>query len=337
MTAGLPITGWLQEMPDADDAVDLGQRGALVSPKTAAGAWAITDYDVVSAGGRVVGRLKRRSMFMPGMAEGTIGLALGYGRSFGGSVADGVGTNSYLLRTSESILATGSLLASRSPKPSETYELATVQQHHMIDTVGRKAVQHRVPELVREATFEAYEKDPAVGNKRLVTLSVFDEHEFNGRVDGYENSPEKIPAHDFHKWGMTIDLSSCTGCSACVIACQAENNIPIVGKEQVLHGREMHHWIRIIDRYFRNKGQEFDPVKLTADDVVAVHQPMLCMHCENAPCEEGVLLRSRRRRTPRKSINMMTYNPSASARGIAPTTARTKCGGLISLITTTAI
>jgi len=130
-------------------------------------------------------------------------------------------------------------------------------------------------------------------------MSIFDEHLFNGTSPASRDQSH-VPPHDLHRWGMAVDLTTCTGCGACVVACQAENNIPVVGKEQVLHGREMH-WIRI-DRYFRGEPEE----------AVAVHQPVLCMHCENAPCESVCPVAATTH--SQEGINMMTYNRCVGTR-----------------------
>ena len=229
--------------------------------------------------------------FLPGMADGVIGLALGYGRTVAGHVGNGVGVNAYALRTTAN-------LGWRNVKAQPTgkkYRLATVQDHHIVDPYGKEAVQERIPELLHEVPLaEAYE-----GRRDKPAMSIFDEHHFDGTSPAPDDQGD-VPKHDLHRWGMAVDLTSCTGCGACVVACQAENNIPIVGKEQVLHGREMH-WIRI-DRYFRGE----------PENAVAVHQPVLCMQCENAPCESVCPVAATTH--SQEGLNMMTYNRCVGTR-----------------------
>ena len=140
------------------------------------------------------------------------------------------------------------------------YEFATTQDHHAIDKVGMEEIGRRVDDLVREGPLDLYLKHPDF-------------------VDHHAHHPEveplwKEPSYDGHAWGMAIDLNKCTGCNACTVACQAENNVPIVGKDQVALGREMD-WLRI-DRYFTGDMESPE----------VAHQPVACHHCENAPCEQ---------------------------------------------------
>ncbi len=208
-----------------------------------------------------------------------------------GHVGNDVGCNAYALRTTAN-------LGWRNVKAQPTgkkYRLATVQDHHIVDYYGKQAVQERIPELIHEVSLaKAYE-----GHREKPAMSIFDEHKFDGTSPA-SGDQSNVPKHDLHKWGMAVDLTSCTGCGACVVACQAENNIPIVGKEQVLHGREMH-WIRI-DRYFRG----------TPEEAVAVHQPVLCMQCENAPCESVCPVAATTH--SQEGLNMMTYNRCVGTR-----------------------
>jgi molybdopterin-containing oxidoreductase family iron-sulfur binding subunit len=279
--------GWLEELPEPMTRLTW-DNAAVVSPQTAAELGAQRDELLALKSGEA--ELLAPMFILPGMPDGVVALALGYGRKAAGRLGSGVGSNAYLLRTSDNlgwrsgvgVTATG-----------QKYPLATVQDHHIVDEVGRQAVRERIPELIREGTFQQYQHDPALGIRKAAAISIFDEHRFDGRVDGA--APEmNVPRHDFHKWGLAVDLTVCTGCGACVVACQAENNVPIVGKEQVLHGREMH-WLRV-DRYFRE----------TPDAAVAVHQPVLCMHCETAPCEEVCPVAATTH--SQEGLNMMSYN-----------------------------
>jgi Fe-S-cluster-containing dehydrogenase component/anaerobic selenocysteine-containing dehydrogenase len=286
--------GWLQELPDPMTRLTW-DNAALMSPQTAA-ALGVRRDELVALETPAAEPVALPAFFLPGMPDGVIGLALGYGRESAGGVGQAVGQNAYRLRTSDGL---GWRAGVRVRPTGQTARLATVQDHHVVDAGGRGAVQQRIPVLIREGDFQQYRRDPAVGIEKTGELSIFDEHRFDGRVDGHAGEKD-VPAHDFHKWGMAIDLTACTGCGACVVACQAENNIPIVGKEQVLHGREMH-WIRV-DRYFRE----------TPEAPVAVHQPVLCMHCENAPCEEVCPVAATTH--SQEGVNMMVYNRCVGTR-----------------------
>jgi molybdopterin-containing oxidoreductase family iron-sulfur binding subunit len=281
--------GWLQELPDPMTRLTW-DNAALMSEKTAKAINAEQDELIELSAGDV--KIKAPVFFLHGMPEGVIGLALGYGRTAERlQLGKGTGQNAYPLRTTTD---SGWRMVKARPT-GEKYRLATVQDHHIIDYYGKKAVEQRVPYLVRELPLaEAFNE-----TKDKPYKSVFDEHKFNGTSPATPNQGN-VPAHDLHKWGMAIDLSSCTGCGACVTACQAENNIPIVGKEQVLHGREMH-WIRV-DRYFRGE----------PDEAVAVHQPVTCMHCENAPCESVCPVAATTHSA--EGLNMMTYNRCVGTR-----------------------
>jgi molybdopterin-containing oxidoreductase family iron-sulfur binding subunit len=213
---------------------------------------------------------------MPGMAKDVVALPLGYGRQAGMRVAQGVGFDVYPLRTSLGMtwLSGGSL-----QEVSSEYTLVSTQDHWAIDEIGVNETQRRIPELVREGTLAEYKANrefAAHGEVRLFNLWS-QEHTYPG-----------------HRWGLAIDLTACIGCGACTVACQAENNIPVVGKEQVRRGREMH-WIRL-DRYFRGN----------VDHPAAVFQPVTCMHCENAPCEQVCPVAATVH--DREGLNVMVYN-----------------------------
>ena len=253
--------GWLQETPDP--MTRLTWDNVAIMNIATAKSLGVSDNMVVRL--KYAGReLELPAYTMPGQADGCIAVALGYGRKaagqVGGRVADGiepVGADVYQLRTSGAMDFAAGLVIEPTAK---VHPLAVTQDHHAIDTVGFEARAHRAGELVREATLAEYEKHPDFA-KQMVEVpdlgSLWDEKHFQGQ-----------------RWGMSVDLSKCIGCGACMVACQAENNVPIVGKERVLRGREMH-WIRV-DRYFRG-----DP-----GAPQAVHQPIACQQCEMAPCEQ---------------------------------------------------
>ena len=290
----LSNNGWLQELPDPMTRLTW-DNAALMNPRTAETIGVARD-ELVELSAEGAPNVEAPAFFLPGMPDGVIALALGYGRTAAGNVGDGVGHDAYALRTSSH---SGWRTGVKARATGRIYPLATVQDHHIIDAVGRKGIQQRIPELIHEATLAEFQQDPSMGYKTPPAVSIFNEHRFDGRAeDGTDRS--HVPAHDFHRWGMAIDLTTCTGCSACVVACQAENNIPIVGKQQVLHGREMH-WIRI-DRYFRE----------TPENPVAAYQPVLCMHCETAPCEEVCPVAATTH--SQEGINMMTYNRCVGTR-----------------------
>jgi len=222
----------------------------------------------------------------PGHAENSVTIPLGYGRTTVGRVGDKTGFNAYPLRTSsEPYFAVGAKLR----VTGRDYKLALTQEHW--------ALEGRGGDLTREGTVSEYKAKPDFAktmgmdahippNISLYThpalnnpeLSKHPAKEFGAPklANGDDGSHGGNLGWDSHGWGMVVDLNSCTGCGACTVACQAENNIPIVGKEQVINGREMH-WIRA-DRYFASV-DENDP------DPEMISQPMMCQHCENAPCE----------------------------------------------------
>jgi Fe-S-cluster-containing dehydrogenase component len=201
---------------------------------------------------------------LPGLASDTVELPLGYGRWAAGNVGgnvpdvDPIGVDVYPLRVTTAMYTAGP--ATIEPT-GQTYPLACTQNHYAIDAVGREETQKRAAILIRQASLEEYRKQPD-----------FVQHEA-----GHSPPLKSLwtdTAYEGHRWGMSIDLSKCIGCDACVVACQAENNIPVVGREQVIKGREMH-WLRM-DRYFRGE----------PDNPEVAYQPVPCQQCELAPCEQ---------------------------------------------------
>jgi molybdopterin-containing oxidoreductase family iron-sulfur binding subunit len=251
--------GWLQELPKPitkltwDNAVIASPATAArlaggdpVRPSMSGGEHGRVDAQVVEL--RYRGRTVRGPLFpVPGHPDDCVTVHLGYGRTRAGQVGTGAGFNANAIRTSDApwsgrgleVVSTG-----------DRYSLACTQYHHLMEGRG----------MVRAVTREAFVRDPHVVH------------------EGHHTPPRTLTLHPEYpytgyKWGMAIDVNSCTGCNACVVGCQAENNIPVVGKNQVLMGREMH-WLRV-DTYYRG----------SAENPETYFQPVPCMHCENAPCE----------------------------------------------------
>ena len=253
--------GWLQETPDSLTKMTW-DNAAIVSPKTATDLGLSQGTVIQLTVGETT--IEIPAFTLPGQAEGSIGLALGYGRtaagSVGGQAANGtpsVGVDVNVLRkASEPHFLTGVKVSAT----GTVYQFATTQDHHAIDTVGLEETGRRVGQLVREGTVDEYEEHPDFAQHMThhpPLKSLWEEPEYEG-----------------HAWGMSIDLNKCIGCNACMVACQSENNVPIVGKDQVAKGREMH-WIRV-DRYFEGE----------VDNPSIATQPVACHHCETAPCEQ---------------------------------------------------
>jgi molybdopterin-containing oxidoreductase family iron-sulfur binding subunit len=239
---------WLQELPDSISKITW-DNPLLMSPKTAQDL-GVENEDVVEV--EANGKKQRFPVWIvPGTADGTLVATVGYGRTAAGRVGTGVGVNAYVLR---SLSSPWWIPGVKVTKTGDTYTLASTQDHGTME--GRP--------VVREATLEEYRKEPHFAPEMVEVPEV---------VPLY-GSPNKYDAG--HQWGMAIDLTACVGCNACTIACQSENNIPVVGKAQVLKGREMH-WIRV-DRYFSG-------THVADEKPRVVFQPVPCMQCENAPCE----------------------------------------------------
>jgi Fe-S-cluster-containing dehydrogenase component len=244
--------GWLQELPDTVTKLTW-DNAALISAKTA-GSLGVAPGQMlrVKAG---AGEVELPAWVAPGVADDTVVLPLGFGRKGLGSVATGAGFDVYPLTSA----ATPWFGAATVTNGSGTYELAVTQTHDRMEPgFGFPA-----RPLVREATIDHFREEPRFVEKAEIMAAE--------KIRSPFQSPEfKAP----QQWGMSIDLNACTGCNACTMACNAENNVPVVGKARVLKGREMH-WIRI-DRYY--VGDE-------PDEPQAVVQPVGCQQCETAPCE----------------------------------------------------
>ncbi len=241
---------WLQELPDPVSKVTW-ENYLSVSPEMAKNL-NLLEGDVVRVRGSNFG-VELPVYIQPKLNSKTVMVAVGYGHSQIGPVGNGVGVNVFPFQKAGKDFVEWSGQSITLEKTSKKEVLATTQRHHSME--GRP--------IIQEITFQ-----------ELVSGS----HHKKEEVGGHEKSgeqPTMWPVHEYksYRWGMSIDLTSCVGCNGCMIGCQAENNIPVVGKQQVINGRSMH-WIRI-DRYFSG----------ASENPKVVYQPMLCQHCENAPCE----------------------------------------------------
>ncbi|HEV3270566.1 MAG TPA: TAT-variant-translocated molybdopterin oxidoreductase [Candidatus Methylacidiphilales bacterium] len=342
--------GWLQELPDPvskltwDNALYMSPKTAdalaikIVSAKNNLLDLPNTDARPTTADGKVyqgiaidpmtafpmvkVTTPDGRSMELPvliapGQADATLTIALGWGRTGPRiteatqeknevtpplRVADGAGFNAYQLRTSTT---PGFVVGVKVEKIDKTYPLAITQEHNSMEGRG----------LVREAPLEKYHADPAFVQEIGIDKEVAQGERtgYQNYESGYDHPPLNSPTNnpDRPAWGMSIDLNTCVGCNACVVACQAENNIPIVGKFQVLRGREMH-WIRT-DRYFASDNPPQPsvtdgslPDSSYLDDPQMLIQPMACQQCENAPCEPVCPVNATVHNE--EGLNVMAYN-----------------------------
>jgi Fe-S-cluster-containing dehydrogenase component len=266
--------GWLQETPDPVTKLVWG-NAAMISPKMARDRQ-LTDGDVVSLT-RGNFKMEAAVMIQPGHSDDTISIALGYGRQMCGRVGKDVGYNANLIRTSDALyFSPGFAIAATGKREI----LATTQERGTGDNQEGRP-------LAREVALEEYKKNP----KAVEEMS---------EVPEIHSIYSEFTYDKGNQWGMAIDLTSCTGCNACVVACQAENITPVVGKDQVLRGREMH-WIRM-DRYY--SGDENDPE--------VVEQPIPCMQCENAPCENVCPVQATSH-SP-EGLNDMAYNRCVGTR-----------------------
>jgi molybdopterin-containing oxidoreductase family iron-sulfur binding subunit len=282
--------GWMQELPDP--VTKLTWDNAVLVSRMTARELGVQNGDVVeiTLNGRSV---KGPVWTQPGMADFSLGLALGYGRERAGRVGTGVGFNAYKIFTGKYI-ETGATVR----KTGETHTLATTQSHWSME--GRP--------IVREANLAEFSKDPGFANEIHGTEPPVVQSLYPNPLDAAKKTA-------LHQWGMAIDLTACVGCGTCVLACQSENNIPIVGKDQVRRGREMH-WLRV-DRYYTANPQFEKPSDAFQkddeqqfaewiDDVQAVNQPMLCQHCEAAPCENVCPVNATVH--DQEGLNVMAYN-----------------------------
>ncbi len=237
--------------------------------------------------------IKIAALIQPGQAKGTVGLALGYGRTKAGKVGNNVGINAFPFVTlsNDGTYVYTATTGVTVEKANETYKIAQSQTHQTY--MGRETV-------VQESILSAYVDNPSAGryHPRIATSEGFKKPSDISLWKGH-----KYPNHH---WGMVIDLNSCTGCGSCTIACNVENNVPVVGKEEVLNKRDML-WLRI-DRYYSSDAapDDLQGLELAAENPEVTFQPMLCQHCNNAPCETVCPVVATTHST--EGLNQMTYN-----------------------------
>jgi molybdopterin-containing oxidoreductase family iron-sulfur binding subunit len=284
--------GWLQELPDPLTKLTW-DNPALLSPGTAE-RLGVANEEVVRL--EYAGRsLELPAWIVPGMADGVVALTLGYGRQRAGRIGSGVGFNTFAVRSSRAPGFDGGVTLTR---VGSTHPLSATQNHGSME--GRPIVREST---VAELRLRASAPAPTEGAQAADSAegSTEDAPQEGRRLGVF---PEETPhfslwkEHSYdqgHQWGMTIDLNACIGCNACMTACQSENNVPVVGKVQVAKGREMH-WLRV-DRYFSG-----DP----AGDPEVVFQPVPCMHCEDAPCEQVCPVAATVHDA--EGLNVMVYN-----------------------------
>jgi Fe-S-cluster-containing dehydrogenase component/anaerobic selenocysteine-containing dehydrogenase len=258
---------WLQELPDPITKA-VWDNYACVSPSYAK-EHGLKYEDVVL----INGTIELPVLVQPGQHKDTVGIAIGYGRTSAGKVADGIGKNLFpLANNAHGYRQLSGKIVTIENAGGKTYPLATTQTHHTME--GRA--------IIRETTLEQWLEDPKSGN------------EMHEEITKQNETLYTHPVFESYHWSMAINLNACIGCGNCAIACQAENNIAVIGKEQVRNRRIMH-WIRI-DRYY---SEEVDNPEVT-------HMPVMCQHCDNAPCENVCPVAA----TPHSSegLNQMVYN-----------------------------
>ena len=233
-------------------------------------------------------------MIQPGQAKGTVGVALGYGRTHAGNVAEGIGVDVNPLVQVVDKIRRYNLPSVTIELLNESYAIAQTQTHNTF--MGRETV-------IQEATLPEYQENPGAGRYHP-KVATWQEEE--GTVHPGTLSLWHGHRYENHHWGLMIDLNSCTGCSACTISCHIENNVPVVGKEEVLMRRDMH-WLRI-DRYYSSEegATEYEDLEKAADNPQVTFQPMLCQHCNNAPCETVCPVVATTHSN--EGLNQMTYN-----------------------------
>jgi len=304
---------WLQELPDPVTKVTWDNY-VLMNPdemrekgfNVLMGQEQLSDTVDVTIGTK---KLSLPAVAQPGLPKGVVAIAVGYGRTAAGKTANGIGANAFsLVGTSGGYYQFNVSGASISGSTGK-YNIAATQTHHTM--MGRQ--------IVKETTLEEYKKDSKAGNEDLLLATNLKNIGKDGKAKPQELDLWQNFEYKNHFWNMAIDLNSCIGCGSCVVSCTAENNVPVVGKDEVRRSREMH-WMRI-DRYFTSSMNEevaekegvgaIDKflkmeVPSTDDSLEVVFQPVMCQHCNQAPCETVCPVLATTHSL--EGLNQMTYN-----------------------------
>lgn len=307
---------WLQEFPDPISRITWDNYITMSPAEMKAQGYSTyigqedpADLATLTVNGKTI---KLPVVASPGQAPGTVGIAIGYGRKFGKG-DEIIGQNAYPLASIVGGQLQYHAFGASIAKANETYPMASTQTHHTM--MGR--------DIVKETSLGQYKENPGSGNHKHTfhtnLTKLRNGKETHGHLSADEADFWKKFDRPNHNWGMTIDLNACTGCGACVIACHAENNVPVVGKDEIRRVRDMH-WIRI-DRYYTSdtSARTIKEAKGLSDNLAAYHaaevpsetpqvvfQPIMCQHCSQAPCETvcPVLATTH----SNEGLNQMTYN-----------------------------
>jgi MoCo/4Fe-4S cofactor protein with predicted Tat translocation signal len=293
---------FLHELPDPISKATWGNYVAVPRAMAEEQKWKQNDVVKVTANGKSI---ELPILVQPGQANGTVAIAVGYGRTKVGKVGDEVGANAFPL-------------AQATPAGVQYYTTVTLEKTGATNPIAQTQTHHTIMdrhEVVQENTLAKYRENP-----KEVT-----EYELIATPDGLEK-PNKVSMwqdyqYNDHHWGMAIDLNSCIGCGSCVIGCQTENNIAVVGKQQVINRREMH-WMRI-DRYYSSDHHEdefekegklktYAKMEDPSDNPQVIFQPMMCQHCNHAPCETVCPVLATTHSS--EGLNQMTYNRCVGTR-----------------------
>ena len=272
--------GWLQETPHPVSKITWDNYAAISPALAKKINVEMNDLVLIEIENR---KLELPVLVQPGMNNSTINIEFGYGRTITGEVGKNVGFNSNFLMSKNNSASPYILKNVSIKKSGGVYKLVSTQEHHSLDDTFVKD-KHLSRKIIQEGTVEKFKTEPGFLHEEKEKLfGITREHEYTGL-----------------KWAMAIDLNKCTSCGVCVASCNVENNVPVVGKDQVELGREMQ-WIRI-DRYYSG----------TPEEPIVSNQPMLCQHCDNAPCE-NVCPVNATNHSP-DGLNQMAYNRCVGTR-----------------------